>query len=216
VAVARNGSVILHRAWRELYKPLLDNLFRESASKGVSLTPDVALMKTEHVLESVFLSVKEGGNSERKKALPIRPRLYLRFERIAFRREAHHYAVDLFYKTYFSHKHETAHTKLRIVGSDRSRSALRRGTGVMSRPQMIREVLLKLGGPLSPDKIAEAIEKRFKVKLKRRDITSVIYRAMKEGKSFRKAGINAFALVESPVGHAAQIMKRLSPDEPKA
>lgn len=100
--MTRNSSVVLHRTWRKLYKPLLENLFRESASKGVRLTPDVALKETEHVLESVFLSVKGESTSERKKAPTIRPRLYLRFERIAFRREAHHYAVDLFYKTYFS------------------------------------------------------------------------------------------------------------------
>jgi hypothetical protein len=69
---------------------------------------------------------------------------------------------------------------------------------VPSQPQMIRDVLRAHGGSLDADKIARAIEKRFKVKLKRSDITSVIYRAIRERKLFRKAGINTFALVEWP------------------
>ena len=132
--MAKSSSVILHRIWRELYKPVLDKLFRESASKDVSLTPDAALEEMERVLESVFLCVEEENNSKRKKASTIRPRLYFRFERMALRRKAHHYAVDQFYNTYFSHKHEAVHPKLRIVGSDRGRSALQLGTGAMSQP----------------------------------------------------------------------------------
>jgi hypothetical protein len=84
----------------------------------------------------------------------------------------------------------------KIVGGDRRRSASKRGTGGMSQVQMIREVLLKQGGPLRAEKIAEAIEKRFNVKLKWRDITSLIYRAIRGSKFFRKEGINTFGLVE--------------------
>ena len=84
----------------------------------------------------------------------------------------------------------------KIVKGDRRRPASQRGTGVMSQVQMIREVLLKHGGPLHADKIAEAIEKRFNVKLKRADITPLIYRAIRESKFFRKEGINTFGLVE--------------------
>jgi len=66
----------------------------------------------------------------------------------------------------------------------------------MSQVQMIREVLLKHGGPLHADKITEAIEKRFNVKLKRADITPLIYRAIRGSKFFRKEGVNTFGLVE--------------------
>jgi hypothetical protein len=177
---------ILHRTWRELYKPLLDEFFSEAASKGISLTPDVALKEMEQVLESVFLSIERASKSEHKKVSSIQPRLYLRLERNAFCRKAHHYAVDLFYKPYISHKHETPR--------DLGRSALQQGKGIMSQPQMIKEVLSEHGGPLYVDKIAEAIQKRFGVKLKRHDITSVIYRAMRKRKIFRKEGISTFAL----------------------
>jgi hypothetical protein len=61
---------------------------------------------------------------------------------------------------------------------------------------VIREALVKHGGPLHLDKIAEAIGKRFNAKSKRQDSRIVIYRAMREGKFFRKEGSNTFALVE--------------------
>jgi hypothetical protein len=95
----------------------------------------------------------------------------------------------------------------RIVGGDRRRPASQRGTGAMSQLQMIREVLLKHGGPLHADKIVESIEKRFNVKLKRTDITSLIYRAMRGRKFFRKEGINTFGLVEWRAGGAGRSKK---------
>jgi len=191
----KKGNVVLHQIWRMLYKPVLDSLFSETASKGVRLTPDMAIEQMEKLFETVFLCVEQEGSSATKKGLSPSPRLYFRFGRVAFRREAHHYAVDLFYSTYFLCKHEAPHAALKMVGGDSGRSALQRGARAMSQPQMIREVLLEHGGPLDVDKIAGAIEKRFKVKLKRHDITSVIYRAMRERKFFRKEGINTFALV---------------------
>jgi hypothetical protein len=77
----------------------------------------------------------------------------------------------------------------------------------MSQLQMIREVLLKQGGPLRAEKIAEAIEKRFNVKLKWRDITSLVYRAIRGNKFFRKEGINTFGLVEWKARLAGRSMK---------
>lgn len=91
----------------------------------------------------------------------------------------------------------------RIVSDDRRQSS-HRVTGVLSQPQMIRDVLQKNGSPLHVDKIAEVILKRFKVKLKRSEITSVIYRAIRGKKFFRKEGINTFGLVEWPVRRAGR------------
>jgi hypothetical protein len=99
---------------------------------------------------------------------------------------------------------EVLRDAVKIVGDDRRRSASQRDTGVMSQPQMIREVLLKHGGPLHADKIAEAIKKRFNVKLKRAEITSVIYRPIRRRKLFRKEGINTVGLVEWPGRHAGR------------
>jgi hypothetical protein len=92
----------------------------------------------------------------------------------------------------------------RIVSDDRRQSSSHRVTGVLSQPQMIRDVLLKSGSPLRVDKIGEAILKGFNVKLKRSEITSVIYRAIRGKKFFRKEGINTFGLVEWPVGRAGR------------
>jgi hypothetical protein len=97
---------------------------------------------------------------------------------------------------------EVLRAAAKIVGGDRRGSTSQRGAGVPSQPQMIREVLVEHGGPLHIDKIAEAIEKRFNVKLKRVDITTVIYRAIRGRKLFRKEGINTFGLVELPASRA--------------
>lgn len=196
VVIGRKTFALLRQIWRKLYKPTLDNLYRESASSRVRLTPDVALAEMEQVFQSVFQSVEAEGSSRTKRVPAPRPSLSFRFDRIAFRREAHHYAVNLFYKTYFSRKHESPRAASRFVGNNRGRTALRRGRSVLSQPRMIRTVLLEHGGPLHADKISEAIAKKFKVSLKRHDITSVIYRAIKEGRFFRKQGINTFGLVE--------------------
>ena len=200
----KKGAVSPHQIWRLLYKPLLDKLFSDSVSKGVRLTPDSAIERMGKVLESFFLCVKEEVSSAPHEFPTPSPRLYFRFTQVPFRREAHHYAVDLFYDTYFSRKHGAPHGTSNIAGGHSGQSALQRGTRVLSQPQMIREVLLEHGEPQDVDEIARAIEKRFHVSLKRHDITSVIYRAMREGKYFRKEGINTFALVELPGGRAAR------------
>jgi hypothetical protein len=88
----------------------------------------------------------------------------------------------------------------KIVGVKSRRSSPKRGTDVMSQPQMIREVLLKYGRPVHADQIAEALEKRFNVKLKRAEITSVIYRAIRGNKLFHKEGNNTFGLMVWPSG----------------
>ena len=155
---------ILRRIWRKLYKPTLDDLFRESASRKVLLKPDVALTEMEHIFKSVFQNVEAEGRSAKKVPAP-RVGLYLRSDRIAFRREAHHYAVNLFYKTYFSRKQGASRAASTIAGSNHGQAASQRGETVWSQPRMIRMVLQEHGKPLHADKISEAIAKRFKVKL---------------------------------------------------
>jgi HB1, ASXL, restriction endonuclease HTH domain len=99
---------------------------------------------------------------------------------------------------------EVLRAAAKIVGRDSRRSGLQRHTGAMSQPKMIREVLLKHGGPLHADQIAKAIERRFKIKLKRADLTSVIYRAIRGRKLFRREGVNTFGLVEWPARHTGR------------
>jgi len=198
VATGKKGFLILSRLWRELYKPTLEELYREAKSKGLLLTPDVAIEEMEQVFKSVFLYVEDKGSTGPKKDAAPGRRMYFRFDRIAFRQEAHHYAVDLFYNTYYSRKQETPRSPGKSAVGGRRWAAPERRIGVVSQPQMIRQVLLKRHGPLHADKIAEAVEKDFKVRMKRAEITSVIYRAIRGKKLFRKVGINTFGLLEKP------------------
>jgi hypothetical protein len=69
-----------------------------------------------------------------------------------------------------------------------------------SQPQMVRAVLLDKGAPMHVTKIAEALKKKFSVRLKPLYLTAIIYRAMKAGKLFRKEGPNTFGLLEWPSG----------------
>lgn len=80
----------------------------------------------------------------------------------------------------------------RIVDKSGSASGKRR----LSQPRMIEVVLREHGHPLHADKLAEALREKFGVKLKRSDITSLIYRAIRGKKLFRKAGTNTFGLVQ--------------------
>jgi hypothetical protein len=84
----------------------------------------------------------------------------------------------------------------KIVGAEQRETAPHARSNHMSQPQMIRAVLLEKTRPLHVDQIAEAIGKRFKVRLKRTDITPIIYRAIRAKKLFRKEGTNTFGLVE--------------------
>lgn len=83
----------------------------------------------------------------------------------------------------------------RIVGKGGSASASGIEKRRLSQPQMI-EAVLREHGPLHVDKLAEALRKRFGVRLKRSDITSLIYRAMRGRKRFHKTGTNTFGLVQ--------------------
>jgi hypothetical protein len=135
VAMVEKGSVILRRIWSKLYKPALGDLFRGAASKNVFLTPDAALEVIEQAFKSVFFLVDELTDSAVKKNLASAPRLYFRFDRIAFRREAHHYAVDSFYKTYFARGHKLLPSAQKILQGRRRRPVSESGNGLLSRPE---------------------------------------------------------------------------------
>ena len=98
--MAGKDSATLRQIWRKWYKPTLDDLFKECESLGILLTPYIAIEQMELLLEDVSRHFEEECQSDAKKD-PTPSRHYFRFDQVAFRREAHHYAVDLFYKTYY-------------------------------------------------------------------------------------------------------------------
>jgi hypothetical protein len=98
--MAGKDSATLREIWRKLYKPTLDDLFTECKALGILLTPYAAIEQMELLLEGVSRRFEEEGQSEARKD-PTPGRRYFRFDQVAFRREAHHYAVDLFYRTYY-------------------------------------------------------------------------------------------------------------------
>jgi hypothetical protein len=84
----------------------------------------------------------------------------------------------------------------KIIEAERKQPILHRRSSPISQPQMIRMVLLEQGRPLHVDQIAKFIARRFGVKLKRTDITPIVYRAIRGKKLFRKEGTNTFGLLE--------------------
>lgn len=55
-----------------------------------------------------------------------------------------------------------------------------------SQPEMIRQVLLQSDQPMHVSKIGEAIQKKYKKKMKPAHLSAVIYRYLKSGKLFFK------------------------------
>jgi hypothetical protein len=87
------------RIWQNWSRPILDDLFSEAASRKIELMPDTAVAEMEEILKSVFeeTSTKQPDNS-RECLSQIR-----RMDAVALRCDSHHYAVDLFYRTYHPH-----------------------------------------------------------------------------------------------------------------
>src|SRR5579863_6157906 len=82
----------LRKVWRKHYKAALDAIFEECQSCNIVLSPDQSMEWMEELLESIVGFGEEEEADNRK--------LAFRFNAVAFRCEAHHYAVDLYYKTY--------------------------------------------------------------------------------------------------------------------
>jgi hypothetical protein len=97
--LAEKDSVILRRAWRKWYKPVLDDLYESYERASLFLKPDQAMEEMEEAFRDMLQRVETETVAE---ASPhARPTRVFRFDDSAFAREAHHYAVDLFYRTYF-------------------------------------------------------------------------------------------------------------------
>jgi hypothetical protein len=89
----------LREVLRKQYQFALDVIFAEHASSKLLVKPDTAMELAEDLLyERVKKDVYEVTQNT------SRPTAILRFDPAAIRREAHHYAVDQFYKTYFPRK----------------------------------------------------------------------------------------------------------------
>jgi hypothetical protein len=90
----------LRATWRRHYRHLLDLIFEEYASDQITATPDEAMDLMDELTERLFKTIlqsEQGRGASGSDSI-------LRFDYDAYRREAHHYAVDRFYKTYFRRK----------------------------------------------------------------------------------------------------------------
>jgi hypothetical protein len=90
----------LRKMWRKGYRRLLDLIFEECASDGITVWPDEAMDWMDELTERLFKTIlqsEQGRDASGSDSI-------LRFDYDAYRREAHHYAVDRFYKTYFPRK----------------------------------------------------------------------------------------------------------------
>jgi hypothetical protein len=99
-------------------------------------------------------------------------------------------------------------------GVESSRTNLNRNK--ISQTQMIRAVLLEHNRPLHVDELRKEIKERFGTPLKRHDLTSVIYRAIRSGALFRKQGVNTFGLIEWKRRRGTKSAMRVIRNSPKA
>jgi hypothetical protein len=83
-----------------------------------------------------------------------------------------------------------------ILGGHVESSRTKLNGNKISQTQMIRAVLLEHDRPLHVDELRKEIKERFGTPLKRHDLTSVIYRAIRGSTFFRKEGVNTFGLIE--------------------
>lgn len=90
--MTKDADLVKSRCAR--YRPLLDAIFEEFGSAGFMIMPDEAMDFLDEVL--VGLLNTEAQAEPRKAAPGVRPPHV-----IASMRQAHNYAVDLFYRTYY-------------------------------------------------------------------------------------------------------------------
>jgi hypothetical protein len=90
----------LRKMWRTLYAHVLDSIFEECASNEITVGPDKAMDWMEGCFEKLASDGKQSSLDEAISGSTSN----LRFDFAAYRRDAHHYAVDRFYKTYFPRK----------------------------------------------------------------------------------------------------------------
>ena len=90
----------LRKRWREQYTRFLDMVFDTAASEKTFIRPDEAM----DCLEKFLAWDGERRHCKSGKDTSDDPPVVARFNLSAFFRDAHHYAVDRFYKTYFPRK----------------------------------------------------------------------------------------------------------------
>jgi len=90
----------LRKRWRERYTRFLDMVFDAAASEKTVIRPDEAM----DCLEKFLAWDCERRHCKSGKDTSDDPPVMVRFNLSAFLRDAHHYAVDRFYKTYFPRK----------------------------------------------------------------------------------------------------------------
>jgi hypothetical protein len=87
-------------SWRAHYRHVLDLIFEEHAAQEIIVLPDEAVRLMEEMTERLFKDIlRTAPDSDASPSMSV-----VRFDYDAYRREAHHYAVDRFYKTYFPRK----------------------------------------------------------------------------------------------------------------
>ena len=83
-----------------------------------------------------------------------------------------------------------------ILGARVESSRTSQNRNGISQVKMIRAVLLQHDRPLHVNELRKRIKEKFGKTLENRDLTSVIYRAIRGGTFFRKEGVNTFGLLE--------------------
>ncbi len=103
----------LREQWRKRYTQVLDIIFEEFASKGITVEPDEAMDFMEYLLER--------WASDSQQIEPVdtsRPPAVIRFNFAAYRRDAHHYAVDRFTRHTFRANVAVSHfRKVTLIAS---------------------------------------------------------------------------------------------------
>jgi KaiC/GvpD/RAD55 family RecA-like ATPase len=139
--MVEQDSVVLHGIWCKWYKPTLDELFKEFESAGFWLTPDAAIEEMEKLFNRVLGRTEAAGGANPKN--DAMQSTMFRFDHVAMTCEAHHYAVDLFYKYYFPRTPESkgkarrGTTRLPEKYLDRILKLLRRGKNYVQIAQLL-------------------------------------------------------------------------------
>jgi hypothetical protein len=90
--------------WSDSFDQFLEEIFVVARTNGFRLTPDQAMAELDEALASILATP---DTPEKDRGLTARPRLAVRIDIVALRCKVHHFAVDLFYKTYFPRRSGT-------------------------------------------------------------------------------------------------------------
>jgi len=80
-------------------------------------------------------------------------------------------------------------------GGRRVADDVREGAGKKSNMSIIKDILTEAGEPLHINDIIDRARKKHAVKLKRESVVSAMTKKILDGRDFRRAGRNVFALI---------------------